>query len=214
MLPISLFLFNSGITEDGDSFEQGQSYEMEVKRVEAQFAIVGPASFSGYGDAPSGLLHVSEMAFHRVGAATDEVQVGDKLTVTCMECNGRRAKFTRKPHLDGGAGRGDARGGGQEGRASPPSTPPPDVGEDCEVVVRRLVDYGAFVEVCDANGEPTGHEGLMHISTMAKGFVSAKDVPSLVHPDKRIRVRVVKGKTPGKLSFSWVEAEDYDGAEA
>ena len=113
------------------------------------------------------------------------VSVGDTFTVTCLECKGRRAKFTRVPHLGpapsggggggsgGSAGGGGARhgggrdGGGGGGGANRHSVAPPASGDVRQVVVKRIAEFGVFVDVLGEEGgeggkAPTGHQGLIH----------------------------------------------------
>ena len=108
------------------------------------------------------------------------VSVGDTFTVTCLECKGRRAKFTRVPHLGpapsggrggasgGSAGGGGARHGGEGGRvANRHSVAPPASGDVRQVVVKRIAEFGVFVDVLGEEGgeggkAPTGHQGLIH----------------------------------------------------
>jgi hypothetical protein len=76
---------------------------------------------------------------------------------------------------------------------APPERKPPDMrprslydlqkGMELEGIVRRTVNYGAFVDV------GAGRDGLIHISKLAEGFVER--VEEVVRSGNRVRVRVL-----------------------
>ncbi|MBR2281542.1 MAG: polyribonucleotide nucleotidyltransferase, partial [Spirochaetales bacterium] len=80
----------------------------------------------------------------------------------------------------------------------------PEVGKIYQGTVKRIMDFGAFVEILP------GKEGLCHISKLARTRVeNVSDVLSVgqVIPVKLIEV----DRTGGKLSLSYIDAIDPDG---
>lgn len=105
-----------------------------------------------------GLVHVSELAWHRIDHPKDVVKVGDEIEVMVLKLNAgdQRISLSRK-------------------RVMP--NPWDTVSERyklnqlVEGTVTRIVDYGAFAEI-----EP-GVEGLLHLSQLSKNNVAhANDV--------------------------------------
>lgn len=68
------------------------------------------------------------------------------------------------------------------------------VGEILEGEVRRVTDFGAFVEILP------GREGLVHISELSHEFVDR--VSDVVKVGEKIRVKVIKIDEEGKISLS------------
>lgn len=105
-----------------------------------------------------GLIHVSELAWHRVEHPREVVSMGQELEVYVLKVDRERERISlsRKQLL-----------------ANPWSLVDENysVGDLVEGKIIRIVDYGAFVEV-----EP-GVEGLLHSSQMAR---SAVDDPHLM----------------------------------
>ncbi len=80
----------------------------------------------------------------------------------------------------------------------------PEVGKVYQGTVKRIMDFGAFVEILP------GKEGLCHISKLARTRVeNVSDVLSVgqVIPVKLIEV----DRTGGRLSLSYIDAIDPDG---
>lgn len=99
-----------------------------------------------------GLVHISELAWHRVSHPREVVKVGDKIEVyiLSLDRDEQRIALSRKRLLPN------------------PWTLAQDkyeVGQLVEGEVTRLVSYGAFVEI-----EP-GVEGLLHISQLSRDNV-------------------------------------------
>ncbi len=95
-----------------------------------------------------GLLHVTEMAWHRVGKPEEVVQPGDEVEVKILRVDpaGRRISLSRKQLLpDPWSTVGEKYRGGERARGK----------------VVRLTEFGAFIEL-----EP-GVEGLVHFSEMS-----------------------------------------------
>lgn len=67
-------------------------------------------------------------------------------------------------------------------------------GEVYEGTVKRVVDFGAFVEILP------GKEGLVHVSELAHGFV--RNVTDVVNEGDKITVKVLGVDMQGKISLS------------
>lgn len=74
------------------------------------------------------------------------------------------------------------------------------VGEEFDGVVKRILPFGAFVEVLP------GKEGLVHVSQMAVGFVS--DPAKVVSLGQKVKVRVVEIDEQGRINLSMLFGED------
>jgi small subunit ribosomal protein S1 len=103
-----------------------------------------------------GLVHVSELAWHRVEHPREVVKMGETLDVYVLNVDRERERISlsRKKLLPN------------------PWTLVDDkysVGELVEGTIIRIVDYGAFVEV-----EP-GVEGLLHTSQISRGTVDSPE---------------------------------------
>jgi polyribonucleotide nucleotidyltransferase len=84
-------------------------------------------------------------------------------------------------------------------------TASPEVGRIYEGKVRKIVDFGAFVEILP------GTDGLLHISQLAEERV--KSVSDVLHEGDRIPVKVLEVDRQGKIRLSLKEAR-RDLAEA
>jgi ribosomal protein S1 len=105
-----------------------------------------------------GLIHVSELAWHRVEHPREVVKMGEELDVYVLKIDHERERISlsRKRLL-----------------ANPWTTVEENyaVGDLVEGRIIRIVDYGAFVEI-----EP-GVEGLLHTSQIARSNVeSPRDI--------------------------------------
>jgi len=116
--------------------------------------ISGLRSFGAFVDlgGADGLIHISELAWHRVNHPREVVKVGDALDVyvLSLDKDAQRIALSRKRLLE-----------------NPWSTAEERylVGQLVEGKVTRIVTYGAFVEI-----EP-GVEGLLHISQLSRETV-------------------------------------------
>jgi small subunit ribosomal protein S1 len=116
-----------------------------------------------------GLIHVSELAWHRVDHPRDVLRVGEEIDVYILELNrtNNRIALSRKRLL-------------------------PDPWEDAaaryhegqlvEGTVTNVVDFGAFVAL------DNGLEGLLHLSEMGDG--SLKEPYSYVKKGDRLQLRI------------------------
>ena len=70
----------------------------------------------------------------------------------------------------------------------------PEVGEEFDGVVTRLMDFGAFVEFLP------GKEGLVHISKMAWNRV--EKVEDVLHEGDQVHVKLIEIDSQGRLNLS------------
>lgn len=131
-------------------FEEGQIVEGKVARL---------ANFGAFIDLGGidGLVHISEIAFHHVDKPSDELEVGQTVKVKILSLDEERGRISLSI------------------RSAQPS-PWENIeekapkGATLDGIVRRIVDFGAFVEVFP------GVEGLVHISQISHEHVdSASD---------------------------------------
>lgn len=73
-------------------------------------------------------------------------------------------------------------------------------GEEFEGEVKRILPFGAFVEILP------GKEGMVHVSQMAAGFV--KDPHDVVALGKKVRVRVIEIDDQKRINLSMLFGED------
>ncbi len=86
-------------------------------------------------------------------------------------------------------------------------TASPEVGRIYEGKVRKIMDFGAFVEILP------GTDGLLHISQLAEERVET--VRDIVKEGDQIPVKVLEVDRPGKIRLSLKEARrDQEAAEA
>jgi small subunit ribosomal protein S1 len=117
--------------------------------------VSGLRSFGAFVDlgGADGLIHISELAWHRVNHPREVVKVGESLDVyvLALDKEEQRIALSRKRLLE-----------------NPWSTAEQRylVGQLVEGKVTRIVAYGAFVEI-----EP-GVEGLLHISQLSRETVA------------------------------------------
>jgi small subunit ribosomal protein S1 len=118
-----------------------------------------------------GLIHVSELDWHRVTHPSEVVSVGQDIEVYVLELDiehQRIALSLRRTKPD------PWQNVEQTYR----------IGEEVEGVVSNVVDFGAFVVLAD------GIEGLLHLSEMDDGTVA--EPYSYVKPGDKVTVRVVR----------------------
>ncbi len=80
----------------------------------------------------------------------------------------------------------------------------PEVGRTYDAVVRRIVDFGAFVEYLP------GREGLVHISKMAPHRV--EKVTDMLQMNQEVPVRIIEIDKMGRVNLSLIY-EDREGGE-
>ena len=79
----------------------------------------------------------------------------------------------------------------------------PIVGTVYEGVVKRVMDFGAFIEILP------GKEGLCHISRLAKTRV--EKVSDVVHEGDKIKVKLLEVDRLGRLNLAALAALDENG---
>lgn len=80
----------------------------------------------------------------------------------------------------------------------------PEVGKIYQGTVKRIMDFGAFVEILP------GKEGLCHISRLARTRV--ENVSDVLEVGQVIPVKLIEvDRTGGRLSLSYIDAIDPDG---
>lgn len=134
----------------------------------------------------TGLVHLSELSWKRVGHPKHALSVGDnvKVKVLDVKVKKRRVSLSIRQLAD-------------DPFASIP------VGEIVTGPVTRLVDFGAFVDV-------GGAEGLVHLSELSEYRVSAPE--EVVTPGEEIRVKVLsvdKKRRRIELSIRQAVSDQY-----
>lgn len=116
-----------------------------------------------------GLIHVSELAWHRVDHPRDVLRIGDEIEVyvLSLDRDTNRIALSRKRLLPDPWS--DAMNRYHEG-------------QQVEGVVTNVVDFGAFIALDD------GLEGLLHLSEMGDG--SLKEPYSYVKKGDRLQLRI------------------------
>lgn len=127
-------------------FEEGQVVKGKVARL---------ANFGAFIDLGGidGLVHISQIAHHHVNHPSDELAVGDEVEVVVLSIDEDRNRISLSIK--------DLKEGPWENIEEKAPK-----GAVLEGVVRRLVDFGAFVEVFP------GVEGLVHISQISHDHIN------------------------------------------
>ena len=79
----------------------------------------------------------------------------------------------------------------------------PETGKVYNGTVKRIMDFGAFVEILP------GKEGLVHISKLSRQRVA--QVTDVVHEGDKIPVKLLEIDKMGRLNLSYIDAIDPDG---
>ncbi|MDR0910634.1 MAG: polyribonucleotide nucleotidyltransferase [Spirochaetaceae bacterium] len=82
----------------------------------------------------------------------------------------------------------------------------PEVGIVYNGTVKRIMDFGAFVEILP------GKEGLVHISKLSRQRINT--VTDVLHEGQEIPVKLTEIDKMGRLNLSYIDAIDPDGAPA
>jgi len=80
----------------------------------------------------------------------------------------------------------------------------PEVGRIYDGTVKRLMDFGAFVEILP------GKEGLVHISRLSRERV--ENVSDVLSEGQEIKVKILEVDRMGRLNLSYIDAIDPDGS--
>ncbi len=76
----------------------------------------------------------------------------------------------------------------------------PEVGQVYPGKVKRIMDFGAFVEFLP------GKEGLVHISKMSKQRINS--VSEVLSVDQEIPVKIIEIDRMGRINLSYIDAVD------
>lgn len=168
--------------------------------------ISGLRSFGAFVDlgGADGLIHISELAWHRVNHPREVVTVGEELDVHILglDVEEQRIALSRKRLIENPWSSAEERY---------------HVGQLVEGKVTRIVNYGAFVEI-----EP-GIEGLLHISQLSRetieepqalideGEVHLLRIISLDAARQRVGLSL-KNVTPSE-QIEWMARKDLEKTE-
>ncbi|HJG32142.1 MAG TPA: 30S ribosomal protein S1 [Jeotgalicoccus aerolatus] len=155
--------------------EIGSIIEGEVVRTTSFGAFINIGSVDG-------LAHISELSYSRVNSVEEAVEIGQKVNVKVLDVNPEQERISLSIKQAGESPFNkfiDAH----------------DTGDVLNGTVKRLVDFGAFVEVSP------GVEGLVHISEIAHDHVN---VPSdVLKEEQEIEVKIIGlDKDNEKISLS------------
>ncbi|MBY7143477.1 30S ribosomal protein S1 [Virgibacillus sp. NKC19-3] len=168
------------------SLEEGQILEGTVQRL-THFGV-----FVDIGGV-DGLVHISQLAHEHVDKASDVVSEGDtiKVEVLSVDRDNERISLSRKKTLPGPwANIAD--------RVSQ--------GDVLEGTVKRLVNFGAFIEVLP------GVEGLVHISQIANRHIGTPQ--EVLEVGQQIKVKVLDvNEKEERISLSIKELEQEQEAK-
>ncbi len=135
-----------------------------------------------------GLVHVSEMAWHHVDKPSDVVKEGDKVSVRILKLDpeNERISLSMKAAQPGPWDRVNSEFA---------------IGGIVEGTVKRLVSFGAFVEIAP------GVEGLVHISQIAHRHVGTPH--EVLKEGDTVKVKILDiNKDEKRVSLSIKETED------
>ncbi|TQS74428.1 30S ribosomal protein S1 [Ornithinibacillus gellani] len=168
------------------SLEDGQVLEGKVQRLTSFGAFVDLGGIDG-------LVHISQLAHEHVEKASDVVSEGDviKVEVLSVDRDNERISLSRKTLLPG-----------------PWSNISDKIskGQVVQGTVKRLVNFGAFVEVAP------GVEGLVHISQIANRHIGTPQ--EVLEVGQEIDVKVLDiNEEEERMSLSIKEIEQEQEAE-
>ncbi len=133
-----------------------------------------------------GLVHLSELSWHRVGHPRDVVTVGDTVEVKVLDVKVKKRRVSLSIR-----------------QVAPDPFAGIAVGSVVNGPVTRLVDFGAFVDL-------GGVEGLVHLSELAEYRVSAPE--EIVTPGEDVMVKVLsidKRRRRIELSIRQAVSDQY-----
>lgn len=164
-----------------DKIESGQVLEGVVQRITDFGAFVDIGGVDG-------LVHISQLSHQHVDKASDVVSEGDKVQVKVLSIDrdNERISLSIKDTLPGpwaGIAEKAAKGSTLEG------------------IVKRLVSFGAFVEIFP------GVEGLVHISQISHKHIATPQ--EVLKEGQSVEVKVLEvNETDQRLSLSIKELEE------
>ncbi|TWI58838.1 30S ribosomal protein S1 [Halalkalibacter nanhaiisediminis] len=169
------------------SLKSGDIVEGKVQRLTDFGAFVDVGGVDG-------LVHISQLAHHRVDKPSDVVKEGDVVNVKVLsvDADSERISLSIKETLPGPWEE-------FSGQVS--------VGDVLEGTVRRLVSFGAFVEVAP------GVEGLVHISQIANRHIGTPS--EVLSEGEKVEVKVLDVNIEEKrISLSIRELLEDDNGES
>ncbi len=78
-----------------------------------------------------------------------------------------------------------------------------EIGKIYEGTVKRITEYGAFVDIHNSGGEHL--MGMVHISEISRSYVNA--IRDFVTEGQQVRVKVIGTNAQGKISLSMKQTE-------
>ncbi|MFC4557399.1 30S ribosomal protein S1 [Virgibacillus kekensis] len=167
------------------TLEEGQVIEGTVQRLTSFGVFVDLGGIDG-------LVHISQLAHEHVEKASDVVSEGDKIKVEILSVDrdNERISLSHKKTLPGPWAN-------IEERVSK--------GDVLEGTVKRLVNFGAFVEVF------TGVEGLVHISQIANRHIGTPQ--EVLEVGQQVKVKVLDvSESDERMSLTIKELEQEQAA--
>lgn len=146
-----------------DSLEEGSVVEGEVVRTTNFGAFVNVNGIDG-------LVHISEISYERVESVEDAVNIGDTVNVKILSVDKDNERLSLSIKQ---AGESPFEEFSNEH----------EVGDVVRGTVKRLVDFGAFVEVAP------GVEGLVHISEISYDHVEHPE--DVLKPEQEVEVKII-----------------------
>ena len=134
----------------------------------------------------SGLVHISELSWHRVSKPADVVSVGDQVEVKVLDVKPKKKRISLSIRQVG-----------------PDPLDGLEIGSVVVGRVTRLVDFGAFVSIGDA-------EGLVHLSELAEYRVISPE--EVVAPGDEVGVKILSVDTKRRrIELSIRRAAEFGG---
>lgn len=165
--------------------EVGRVYEGVIKK------IVDFGLFVEIIPGQEGLVHVSDIGTPRGSDLNDFFEEGDELSVRCVELRDGKIRLSVQNIEEN-----------EDQLASINNAPKPEVGQTYQGTIRRVMDYGVFVEFLPNT------DGLAHISRI-KG-VARHEISSTFTEGEEIEVTVEEISAEGKIALS---ISAFSGAE-
>jgi len=169
-----------------ETIEEGQVLEGVVQRLTNFGAFVDLGGVDG-------LVHISQLAHEHVDKASDVVSEGDTIEVEVLSIDrdSERISLSRKKVIPG-----------PWENISEKISP----GDILEGVVKRLVNFGAFVELLP------GVEGLVHVSQIANRHIGTPE--EVLEVNETVKVKVLSvDEDEERISLSIKEIADDEEAE-
>lgn len=208
--------YNSGGSRGG-AVRKRSNEELKEKPVEGTVyngvvvKILEFGAFVNFGFGPDGMVHISQIAPHRIPDVSSELELYQSVRVKFIGFDDRgRIKLSIKEAvghaaIDGPVPidvpvSGESRYSNRESRESAPSGPQPVIGETYEGTVVKIISAGVFVKF--------GFEkdGLVHVREISDEHIS--NIEDVLSVNDTVMVKVIgfddQGRT--KLSIKQVEA--------